>query len=422
MRAAFTVKPLMAFEKKTGRRIESASGGVIHIQTFRLMLYAGRDDDDDEQRLLEKQRRRRHRRGRKGRGSGPAQACPKRIRDANNGGPQFWMLITKFAYIGGDGNAIFNQPTHIKYDPRVAEQMAMLLARTRETKEAPCPGNEDAGNGQAGPIAPMEVAVEAPGPEECQAYSNGGGNAGAEAEDGARKRLRLEDESDDDPSPLSTPSMPRFSQLATQLGPLTTSAIQSSAESGGSQWPTVGHVPFVQDVEAAWACAAMWQALSIQVASIPAMPICRSPCVSEAGGAEQQPAAHDFRSSSGHAPVPAGGQPACGGEQQAVQISRADRHGRHGNQQSTSSAALSPPAGGDGKPRRVAADTLGGLLEADGADLRSGGTMMDAMYRVLSASSPVLVNDDDDGSLVSGSSGVDAEAVLRDSLGWNGWL
>ncbi|KAJ1730550.1 hypothetical protein LPJ61_002949, partial [Coemansia biformis] len=118
IRAAITKRSLRGFENAREQPIETMGGMVVNIDAFRLMLYDGEaaEPPDSGDR----------RKSKKHPGKSPISTCPKRIRDA--GKPQFWIVITKFSYLGAEGNAIFDEPRYILTEPCVRERMAELLA------------------------------------------------------------------------------------------------------------------------------------------------------------------------------------------------------------------------------------------------------------------------------------------------------
>ncbi|KAJ2456225.1 hypothetical protein EV183_000152 [Coemansia sp. RSA 2336] len=103
MRAGLTRKTIKAFKKSTGKDIAAMEGAIVQVKTFQLKLYR-HDKPQDKQ-----------------------PDCPERISKVNKS--QFWMLITSFTYLGGEGNAVFDQPQHIDNDPRVAEKLLQLTAK-----------------------------------------------------------------------------------------------------------------------------------------------------------------------------------------------------------------------------------------------------------------------------------------------------
>ncbi|KAJ2769999.1 hypothetical protein IWQ56_002335, partial [Coemansia nantahalensis] len=96
-------------------------------------------------------------------------------------------------------------------------------------------------------------------------------------------------------SPHLSPSLAPTQVVRELFGSPPHSTMPSSGASGGAQCPTIAHVPFVADAAAAWECPALWQALSIQRAAVPHMPVL---------GARHPPAAA-ARSSTAAAPAPA---------------------------------------------------------------------------------------------------------------------
>ncbi|KAJ2629938.1 hypothetical protein H4R22_003020, partial [Coemansia sp. RSA 1290] len=118
MRAGLTRKSIKAFKKSNNKDIAFMEGAIIQVKTFQLKLYKhskSRDKQPD---------------------------CPERISKVNKS--QFWMLITSFTYLGGEGNAIFDQPQHIDNDPRVAEKLLLLAAKKSKNKQVTQPTHDQA--------------------------------------------------------------------------------------------------------------------------------------------------------------------------------------------------------------------------------------------------------------------------------------
>ncbi|KAJ2784792.1 hypothetical protein H4R18_000919 [Coemansia javaensis] len=353
MRAAMTRRAIRGFEARQGMPIETMGGMVVQVLTFRLMLYADAPAQRPPPPPRERQRARRNRPA-----AGPL--CPKRIRDT--GCPQFWMMITKFAYLGAEGNNVFDEPHYILTDPAVRDAMAALTGVRRR--------GEDVEDEPEEPEAPREQLDP--------------------------------DEKDDDPLPpkrqrleLDSPSPPTFSPIAlaaTQFGPLLlgTPAAQSSAASS-AQGPTVEQVPFAADPQAVWACAALWQAVGIQRACIPHMP------VHGAAGAPRRPAAARGSADPG-TPEPV----------RARALSLSPAHSGGG----TPSPLRAGGAGGAAAAAAAAADSLRALLEPGDAELLSAGAMMENMYGSIRCcvSEPGSEYD----VAATGGEGIDAARLLLD--------
>ncbi|KAJ2667118.1 hypothetical protein IW148_000219 [Coemansia sp. RSA 1199] len=380
MRAALTKKSVKAFERTMERAIETMSGMAIQIQTFRIMLFTGHTTA--------------HKRKRGKGGDGCLQSdrdgCPQRIRDGKE--PQLWMLITRFAYLGGEGNTIYDQPRHIKLDPRVAEVMAELLAQSTKQPDSVVQIN--------GRVAKPENQIEdTSNAEEHKGQKQIEKNETdiIEEPNQVQKRRR----SDLDTSPLFSPLIPPPSPITSPPSPIISpleligSAGTFSSAGAVSLGPTVGQVPFVSDGEAAWTCSSFWQSLSIQAACVSVMPV-HGMCVSQGAARTPNraisnvPRAPD-RSSNEHTPSHA-------------QVTRWQPTG-------------SPARGRSQITPLEARSSLGGLLIPADAGLMSAGAIMEQMYG--SMSSPVL---DDHGTDMYGSDGIDANMLLGESLGWESSL
>ncbi|KAJ2503507.1 hypothetical protein GGH96_000297 [Coemansia sp. RSA 1972] len=379
MRAALTKKSVKAFERTMERAIETMSGMAIQIQTFRIMLFTGHT-------TAHKRKRGKSCGGLQSAGDG----CPQRIRDGKE--PQLWMLITRFAYLGGEGNTIYDQPRHIKLDTRVAEVMAELLAQsdkqpesvaqingcdTKSDKQPEDTSNADEHKGQK-QIDKNETAI-------------------IEESNQVQKRWR----SGLDTSPLLSPLIPPPSPIISPPSPIISplvligSAGTYSSAAAVSQGPTIGQVPFVSDGEAAWACSSFWQSLSIQAACVSVMPVhgmfeSQDPARTPNRALSDVPRAPD-RSSNDHAPS-------------HVQVTSWQPTG-------------SPARGRSQITPFEARSSLGGLLIPADVGLMSAGAIMEQMYGAMS--SPVL---DDHSTYMYGSDGIDANMLLGESLGWESSL
>ncbi|KAJ1834392.1 hypothetical protein LPJ63_001981 [Coemansia sp. RSA 2711] len=353
MRAALTKKSVQAFERAREREINTMNGLLIQIQTFRIMLYRGNG------RELKK------RRNKRGKEPQP-HPCPQRIR--GDGEPQLWMLITKFAYLGGEGNSVFDSPVHIRFDPQVNHKMGELMQRS--AKQA---GAENT-NKSTGRARKQRKSTR----EKAQADNAGSGPADPEnADRHAQKRPRVELDTSSSLPPL---------QLSPFITPLNLSGSAGAHSTGESavRWPTIDQVPFVSDVEMAWTCSGLWQSLCIQSACIPSMPV------------------HALRVAPASAPTPSA--------RPAKSASRTNDGNDHTPDRASNAHQL--PGLARAEPRitpAVTLDSLGGLLISSDSGLLSAGAIMEQMYGTMS--SPAL-----DAHDTTPHDGIDANMLLSQGL------
>ncbi|KAI8323925.1 hypothetical protein GQ54DRAFT_309709 [Martensiomyces pterosporus] len=229
MRAAFSRKILRQFEKKHGQSVLHYRGMIIQIKAFKLELY----DPSGAQHS-------------------PAK-CPATVRAS--GGPQFWLLITKFEHLGGEGNSVFGESRFVRKHPQVRERLKSLATPPEPQEEK----DDDLHSAQKSPV-PQAIGRNGPEPEEKE----------SQGELQLRKKQRCN----------PAPSSPAFLPPPTLAPPTAPPALQPARQAGERQRtldsstgaPTVGHVPFLGDMEAAWEFESMWQTLAIQQACIPFMP------------------------------------------------------------------------------------------------------------------------------------------------------
>ncbi|KAJ2845656.1 hypothetical protein IWW36_004692 [Coemansia brasiliensis] len=205
MRAGLTRKSTKAFKRSMKKDIKSMEGVVIQVKTFQLKLY---NHDKSERR------------------KGKQPDCPERISKVNKS--QFWMLITSFSYLGGEGNAIFDQPRYIDNDPRVAEKLLLLAAKK--------PKSERVIQNHASHDQAPDKSTQADGSSPAAAVEGGKGGFRH-----ARKRRHCE------------------------------SGVASARESDAHG--VVGRLPAMDAAEDVWTCVSLWQTVSIQATCVPAMPI-----------------------------------------------------------------------------------------------------------------------------------------------------
>ncbi|KAJ1759806.1 hypothetical protein LPJ58_002077 [Coemansia sp. RSA 1591] len=391
MRAALTKKSVKAFERTMERAIETMSGMAIQIQTFRIMLFTGHSTAHKRKRG----------KGRDGCLQSAEDGCPQRIRDGKE--PQLWMLITRFAYLGGEGNTIYDQPRHIKLDPRVAEVMAELLAQSTKQPDSAVQIN--------GRDAKSEKQIDTSNADEHEGQKQidkdeTESNAEAVIDEPNQVQKRRRSYLDTSPlfsplipppSPIISPPSPIISPPSPIISPLELIGSVGAYSSAGavSQGPTIGQVPFVSDGEAAWACSSFWQSLSIQAACVSVMPVhgmfeSQDPARTPNRALSDVPRAPDG-SSNDHAPS-------------HVQVTRWQPTG-------------SPARGRSQITPLEARSSLGGLLIPADAGLMSAGAIMEQMYGAMS--SPVL---DDHCTYMYGTDGIDANMLLGESLGWESSL
>ncbi|KAJ2614403.1 hypothetical protein H4S08_001726 [Coemansia sp. RSA 1365] len=247
MPAAFSKRALKAFEKARGQPIVSMSGVILLIHRFQLQLFAG-DTGNGESHVNNGMHRKKHG-ANNDKDSRILTSCPSRIRKA--GAPQAWMLITKFGYIGGEGNAIFDEPRHITHDLRVRSRLEALLAGMIRPKTNGLAKEQESGALRCDmPILKPDVVADDVAEKRKQSEQDSAPlNTTAEH---VQKKQRPESVSS---SPSFTSSIPRIELFSTQYGPLSTSAPQSSAETGNS-CPTIEQVPISRRISISRASAA----------------------------------------------------------------------------------------------------------------------------------------------------------------------
>ncbi|KAJ2710997.1 hypothetical protein H4R19_003467 [Coemansia spiralis] len=367
MRAAISTRSVQAFEAAREQPIESMGGMVVAIQGFRLMLYNGDAHPPDSASSM---------RGQKKKKPGPPPVpCPQRIRDA--GHPQFWMLITRFEYLGAEGNAIFDEPRYILSEPCVRDRLAMLLAERHD--RAPPTEAKPEQQSAADDKSENQIAAHHK-PEKRKAAADVASSASPSKDRMSVTPKRQRPALDSSSSPPFTPLAPLL--LATPPCVFQgVSAVDSSAGSG-VHWPTIEQVPFVGDAQAAWGCAALWQAVGIQRACVPHMPV----------HGMRYPRAEPARSSAAIIrPV--------------LRENAAPRSPPR--QLGAAPAAAATAAESPRSPRGAA--TLHGLLVPGDAGLVSSETMMDAMFGMI-ACGPEQGAEYDAGQ--TGADGIDAAQLL----------
>ncbi|PIA19613.1 hypothetical protein COEREDRAFT_84242 [Coemansia reversa NRRL 1564] len=412
MPAAFSKRALKAFEKARGQPIVSMSGVILLIHRFQLQLFAG-DTDNGESHANNDMRKKKNG-ANNDKDSKILSCCPSRIRKA--GAPQAWMLITKFGYIGGEGNAIFDEPRHITHDLRVRSRLEALLAGMIRPKTNLLAKEHEPQDLQCGmPILKPDVVADDV-TEKRKQYEQGSAPSNTIAGH-VQKKQRPESVSS---SPPFTSSIPRIELFSTQYGPLSTSAPQSSVETGNS-CPTIEQVPIVSDVEAAWECIALWQALYIQTACLPLMPfhgVCETTTETAIADSSREmvPNIPTYSNSitieNDHAHAPRHGQPS-GWNQHVSTGLGASPHRLNTEYQEPRRISISRASAAAPLPLpQKTPDNLHGLLMPQGAGLLRSTDMMDVMFGRIE-SSPPLGDDYDLGKYGSNNSkGIDTSMLL----------
>ncbi|KAJ2491185.1 hypothetical protein IWW37_002536 [Coemansia sp. RSA 2050] len=229
--AAFTKKAVSAFEQRHDRTLPSANGALIQIKSCSLrchlphppstLSFCPNPDNG---------------------------MCPKSL--CASGHPQFWILISGFAYVGGDGNSVFGEPVNVNLRGAVSFELARLLDAAKATKVAPEPGSTK---------RVAATAVES-------------------LENVDSKQKKASKRQKPDKSKAVTEELPRAA------------ASKSSRRSSGRAvlLPALGDVPFVDDMKSVWECQSMWSFLAIQQASVPFMPIHGMPDACPLSNRQQQ--------------------------------------------------------------------------------------------------------------------------------------
>ncbi|KAJ2800032.1 hypothetical protein H4R20_004211 [Coemansia guatemalensis] len=415
MPAAFSKRSLKAFEKARGQPIVSMSGVILLIHRFQLQLFAG-DIGNTEMHANNDALKKEH----GANNDKMLTSCPSRIRKA--GAPQAWMLITKFGYIGGEGNAIFDEPRHITHDIRVRSRLESLLAERKQPKPNAL-AKEHESRALRYDVTVLKSDAIADDAIEKRKQSEQDPAPSHNTAEHVQKKQRPESASS---SPTFTPPIPRIDLFSTQYGPLSTSAPQSSAETGNT-CPTIEQVPIVNDMEAAWDCIALWQALYIQAACVPMMSfhgVCEiapetattATATSCAMVTKAPMPSNGISAGNDHAHVPRHGQPSGWNQHTSTGLGmdpsrlNTDHHEPRGISIPRAPAAPPPPP----PPPRLqkTADNLHGLLMPQGAGLLRSTDMMDVMFGRIE-SSPPLGDDYDLGKYGSNNSkGIDTSMLL----------
>ncbi|KAJ2810177.1 hypothetical protein H4S07_002819 [Coemansia furcata] len=214
--AAFTKKAANSFEQKHDRGLLTASGAAIHVKSYSLRCHlphppSSRSFCPNPNNGM----------------------CPKSLCASNH--PQFWILISGLAYLGGDGNSVFGEPVNVNLRDAVSFKLARLSEAAVKATEAV---NEP---GSAKRVA--ATAIESLG------------KAGSEKQTRKRRKSCASDAASRSPPPVTAPKgSKRASGRAIAL-------------------PALGDVPFIDDMKSAWECQSMWSFLAIQQAAVPFMPI-----------------------------------------------------------------------------------------------------------------------------------------------------
>ncbi|KAJ2080802.1 hypothetical protein H4R24_002806 [Coemansia sp. RSA 988] len=412
MPAAFSKRSLKAFEKARGQPIVSMSGVILLIHRFQLHLFAG-DICTTELSANSDIPKNKH-------GANNVKmftSCPSRIREA--GAPQAWMLITKFGYIGGEGNAIFDEPRHITHDIRVRSRLESLLAERKQFKPNALLKEHEPQALQYN-VNVLKSDVVADDSTEKRKQSEQDSTPSHTTVEHAQKKQRPESES---PSPSFTPPIPRIDLFSTQYGPLSTSAPQSSAETGNS-CPTIEQIPTVNDMEAAWDSVALWQALYIQAACVPLMPFhgvreaaTETPIASSAVTAKNTTSSNGISAGNDHADVPRHGHPSGWNQHAPTGLGtsphRLNTDYNEPRRISTPQTCAAPlPIPPPPPPLQKTPDNLHGLLMPQGTGLLRSTDMMDVMFGRIE-SSPPIGDDYDLGKYGSNNSkGIDTSMLL----------
>ncbi|KAJ2065735.1 hypothetical protein GGI17_000004 [Coemansia sp. S146] len=212
--AAFTNKAVSAFEQKHDRTLSTVTGAVIHIKSCSLRYHlphppSSRSFCPNPDNGM----------------------CPKFLCASSH--PQFWILLSGFAYVGGDGNSVFGEPVNVNLRDAVSFKLKRLSDATAKATAA---------------------ASESDSAERVSAVQSLD-NVGAEKQTRKRQKLSISDATPRSPTRLTAPKMSR----------------RSSARV--SALPALGDVPFIDDMKSVWECQSMWSFLAIQQASLPFMPI-----------------------------------------------------------------------------------------------------------------------------------------------------
>ncbi|KAJ2747117.1 hypothetical protein GGI20_000822 [Coemansia sp. BCRC 34301] len=208
--AAFTEKAVSSFEKNHDRLLPEATGAVVHIKECSLRLHLPHPQSSEVQSFCP---------------APDSHMCPRHVCSLNR--PQFWFLISTFAYIGGDGNSVFGEPLNVNLRDAVSFKLERLAASAAATTTTP--------------TSAKRMAAESPLPV--------GGS-----EEQARKKQK---------SSLADAAPPRSNAPQTSKRTLPRAIAL----------PALGDVPFIDDMKSVWECESLWSTLAIQHASIPFMPI-----------------------------------------------------------------------------------------------------------------------------------------------------
>ncbi|KAJ2871877.1 hypothetical protein GGH93_004469 [Coemansia aciculifera] len=212
--AALTNKAVSAFEQKHDRTLPTVTGAVIHIKSCSLRYHlphppSSRPFCPNPDNGM----------------------CPKFLCASSR--PQFWILVSGFAYVGGDGNSVFGEPVNVNLRDAVSFKLKRL---------------SDA-------AAKAAVAASEPDSAKRVAAVQSLDNVGTEKQTRKRQKPCTSDAAPRSPTHLTAPKMSR----------------RSSARA--SALPALGDVPFIDDMKSVWECQSMWSFLAIQQASVPFMPI-----------------------------------------------------------------------------------------------------------------------------------------------------
>ncbi|KAJ2344659.1 hypothetical protein GGH91_002792 [Coemansia sp. RSA 2671] len=227
MAAAFTKKAASAFELKHDRNLSSSNGSLIQIKSFSLRFHLPHPPStlpfcpNPDNGM-----------------------CPKT--QCASGHSQFWILISGFAYIGGDGNSVFGAPSNVNLRSAVSFKLARLL---------------DAGKAVSEPGSTKRVAATA-----------------AESLENVGPRKKASKRPKSGKPKAGTDELPRAA------------VPKSSRRSSGRVvlLPALGDVPFVDDMKSVWECESMWSFLAIQQGAFPLMPIHGMPNARPVSGRQQQ--------------------------------------------------------------------------------------------------------------------------------------
>ncbi|KAJ1895351.1 hypothetical protein LPJ66_004642 [Kickxella alabastrina] len=274
MRAIFSKGALKSMEKLSNQPVESLRGAIFQVDVCVPKIYVpGADSTKDRKYTY----------------------FPKHVRDNNTA--QFWMVISKTCYMGGEGNNTFDEPEFIHTNRYVNERLNELaitvypqLEHTGVAERGGC------GDCLLGSLtAANHTETEGTGLTGISAitdFTQHVDQIDLDANDVFSWRvkhpeLHLDDNFEAETTELFSPKRQRLSSYSSpecehdfsQWPPIETQRTPNTpcnrnAATQRQRLPTVCDVPFVADMKAAWECNNLWESLSIQYGSIPFMPTC----------------------------------------------------------------------------------------------------------------------------------------------------